>query len=308
MIHKIKTACELLVRDKNRLVTELLKRMSFLFPDKMYLQLIFRFKMGYKLDLNCPKSYSEKLQWLKLYNRNSFYTTLVDKYEVKSWVTKRIGDEYVIPTLAVWKNANDIDFDALPNQFVLKTTNGGGGDVVICKDKSKLDKEKIVKKLNKGLKRSLYREHREWPYKDIVPQIIAEKYMEDESGELRDYKFFCFDGNVRALFIATDRLKEGEPTKFDFFDRDFNHLPVLNGHPEAKVPPQKPRMYNEMLAIAERLSDGIPHVRVDLYEVGSQIYFGEMTFFHHGGLCPFDPIEWDYKFGEWLNLPLKTRL
>ena len=302
---KIKTAFHLLYHNKGIFLAALLGKISFLVPDKLYLQMVFRLKMGYSLNLDSPKTYNEKIQWLKLYNRNPLYTTLVDKYAVKKWVSDKIGVEHVIPTVGVWKNAKDIDFDSLPNQFVLKTTNGGGGDVIICKDKSKLNKDNTIKLLNKGLKRSLYCEHKEWQYKNIIPQIIAEKYMEDESGELRDYKFFCFDGKVKALFIATDRLKENEDTKFDFFDRDFNHLAITNGHPNARVTPQKPKMYNEMLGIAEKLAEGFPHVRVDLYETGEKIYFGEMTFSHHSGLCPFSPNEWDYKFGEWLKLPLE---
>ena len=196
----------------------------------------------------------------------------------------------------------------MPNQFVLKTTNGCGGHVFICRDKSNFDFRKAVVQLNKDLKSNSRGNFGEWQYKDVPLKIIAEKYMEDETGELRDYKFFCFDGCVKALFIASDRLKKGEDTKFNFFDRDFNHLPFTNGHPQAKVPPQKPRMFEEMIAVAEKLSKGIPHVRVDLYEIGTKIYFGEMTFFHHSGLCQFVPESWDYKFGEWLQLPAKRNI
>lgn len=300
---KLSTAINLLKNDKLNFIFALIQKIGQIFPDKLYLQLVFRCKMGYWLNLKNPKSFSEKIQWLKLYNRNSLYTMLVDKYAVKKWVAEKIGEEHIIPTLGVWKNVNDIDFDRLPNQFVLKTTNGGGGDVIICRDKSNFDKKKAITLLNRGLKRSLYRELREWQYKHIPPRIIAEKYMEDESGELRDYKFFCFDGVVKALFIASDRLNVNEDTKFDFFDRNFNHLPITNGHPKAKIQPQKPKMYEEMISLAEKLSKGFPHVRVDLYEIDDKIYFGEMTFSHHSGLCPFDPVEWDYKFGEWLQLP-----
>ncbi|WP_290763000.1 ATP-grasp fold amidoligase family protein [Fibrobacter sp. UBA4297] len=302
---KLSTAITLFKDNKLTFISALIGKISFLFPDKLYLQLQFRLRMGYRLNLKTPKSFSEKIQWLKLYNRNPLYTTLVDKYAVKKWVADKIGEDHVIPTLGVWENADDIDFDKLPNQFVLKTTNGGGGDVIICRDKSNFDKKKAINHLNNGLKRSLYKELREWQYKHIPPRIIAEKYMEDESGELRDYKFFCFDGIVKALFIASDRLKVNEDTKFDFFDRNFNHLPITNGHPNAKIQPQKPKMYEKMISLAEKLSSGIPHVRVDLYEIDDKIYFGEMTFSHHSGMCPFCPIEWDYKFGEWLQLPSK---
>lgn len=300
---KFATAIKLIRNNKAAFLAATIGKLSFIFSDKTYLKMQFRLRMGYQLDLENPKTFNEKIQWLKLYNRNPLYTILVDKYSVKKWVEEKIGSEHLIPTLGVWNNANEIDFSALPKQFVLKATNGGGGDVIICRDKSNFDVKQAVARLNKGLKRSLYSELREWQYKNITPRIIAEKYMEDESGELRDYKFFCFDGVVKALFIASDRLKENEDTKFDFFDRDFNHLPITNGHPNALIVPQKPRLYEEMIVLAEKLSKGIPHVRVDLYSIGTQIYFGEMTFSHHSGLCPFVPREWDYKFGEWLKLP-----
>lgn len=304
---KLSTAIKLIKNDRAIFFSAILEKIGFILPDRLYLQLIFPCKMGYRLNLNNPKTYSEKLQWLKLYNRNPLYTALVDKYSVKEYVAKIIGEEHIIPTLGLWNDAKKIDFDKLPNQFVLKTTNGGGGcgDVVICRNKSLLEKESVKNLLKKSLGQNIYRKSREWPYRNICPRIIAEEYIEDESGELRDYKFFCFDGTVKALFIASDRLKENEDTKFDFFDRNFNHLPFTNGHPQASEPPQKPRLFEEMILIAEKLSKGFPHVRIDLYEVGGKIYFGEMTFFHHGGLCPFDPKDWDYKFGEWLQLPAK---
>lgn len=303
---KLSTALQLIRNDKLGFFTALLENFNFLFPDKLYLQMLFRCKMGYKLNLKNPKSYSEKLQWLKLYNRNPLYSTLVDKYAVKKWVADKIGKEYVIPTIAVWNKAYEIDFSKLPNQFVLKTTHGSGGsDVVICKDMSNFDKDEAIAHLTKSMKKNVYKTFREYPYNNVPPRIVVEKYMEDESGELRDYKFFCFDGLVKALFIASDRLKKNEKVKFDFFDRNFIHLPFTNGHPQAKICPQKPQMFEEMIAVAEKLSEGFPHVRVDLYVIGKQIYFGEMTFFHNSGLCPISPREWDYKFGEWLQLPVK---
>lgn len=303
-MNKLLKAYNLLKKDKRIFATILLIKINLFFPDKLYLKILFRLKMRKKLNLNQPKSYSEKLQWLKLYDRNPLYTTLVDKSLVKEYVSKKIGDEYIIPTLGVWNKFEEIDFNQLPNEFVLKCTHDSGG-LVICKDKSKLDIENAKRKINKSLKNKYYNFFREWPYKNVVPRIIAETYMEDESGELKDYKFFCFDGKVKALFIATDRQKKGEDTKFDFFDRDFNHLPFTNGHPNARVLPRKPQMFEEMIRLAETLSNGFPHVRVDLYEVGKQIYFGEMTFFHWSGFVPFDPEEWDYKFGNMLKLPLE---
>ena len=305
-MNKLSTAIRLIKVNRAEFLAAVLENLNFLFPDKLYLQLLFRCKMGYKLNLKNPRSYSEKIQWLKLYNRVPLYTTLVDKYAVKKWVSDKIGEEYVIPTIGVWDCTKDIDFDKMPKQFVLKTTHGSGGsDVVICKDRSSFNKDDAVSHLNASMKKNVYKKYREYPYENIPPRIIAEKYMEDESGELKDYKFFCFDGRVKALFIASDRLKKNEDTKFDFFDRDFNHLPFTNGHPQANECPPKPQMLEEMVAVAEKLSEGFPHVRVDLYVVGKQVYFGEMTFFHNSGLCPIVPREWDYKFGDWLVLPSK---
>jgi hypothetical protein len=245
-------------------------------------------------------------QSLVFYDRKPEYTMMADKYAVKAYVGEKIGPEYIIPTLGVWDRFDDIDFDALPAQFVLKCTHDSGG-LVICKDKIKLDKAAAKKKIEKSLKRNYYYHGREWLYKDIQPRIIAEAYMEDAAaGELPDYKFFAFDGQVKALFIATERQKKGEETKFDFFDREFNHLPFINGHPNASVPPAKPAQMEEMIRLAEVLSQGIPHVRVDFYEVNGKIYFGELTFFHWSGMMPFEPEEWDRTFGDWITLPNKN--
>ncbi len=277
-------------------------KISKFIPDRPYLKLKFRANMGKKLDLNSPKTFSEKLQWLKLYNRKPEYTDMVDKYEAKNYVAKILGDEYIIPTLGVWDNVKDIDFDALPEQFVLKCTHDSGG-LVICKDKSKLDIEKTREIMRAALKKDFYFLGREWPYKNVKKRIIAEQYMEDTgTGELRDYKFFCFDGVVKALFIATDRPHD---TRFNFYDADFNFLPFTQGYPNADKEIVKPANFEKMKELATRLSQGFPHVRIDFYEVNGHIYFGEITFFHHNGLCPFDPGEWDYKFGEWLTLPDK---
>jgi len=274
--------------------------------DKCYLKWMYSAMMGTKLNLEDPKTFNEKLQWLKLYNRNPEYCKLVDKYDVKSYISNLIGDEYIIPTLGIYDSFDDIDFNALPNQFVLKCTHDSGS-TVICRDKATFDFEKTKAKLTKKLKSNLFWHTREWPYKNIKPRIIAEQYMEDvKTSELRDYKFFCFNGEVKALFVATERQKKGEEVKFDFFDTEFNRLELKQGHPNAKQCPQKPECFDEMKRLAEKLSQGIPHVRVDFYEVNGKIYFGELTFFHFAGIVPFEPQEWDYKFGEWIKLPNKT--
>lgn len=271
--------------------------------DKTYLEKRYKLEMGKNLDLGNPVTYNEKLQWLKLYDRKPIYTKMVDKFEAKSYVSSIIGEEHIIPTYGVWDKFEDIDFDKLPNKFVLKCTHDCGG-IIICKDKSKLDIKKAKKKINKCLKKNYYVKYREWPYKDVKPRIIAEKYMVDESGyELKDYKFFCFDGEVKYLFIAKDRANPNEETKFDFFDENFNHLPITNGHPNSKPPYFKPDGFEKMRELASKLSKDIPHLRVDFYNINGQIYFGELTFFHWSGFVPFNPPEWDKEFGSLIKLP-----
>lgn len=276
--------------------------------DEKYLKAAYKARFKRTLDLKNPQTYNEKLQWLKLYDRRPEYTRMVDKYEVKKFVADLIGELYIIPTLGVWDRVEDIDFDSLPNQFVLKCTHDSGG-LVICRDKKSLDLDYVRTKLTKSLKRNYYLHCREWPYKDVKPRIIAEKYMVDESGyELKDYKFFCFDGEPKALFIASDRGIEGEETKFNFYDMDFNLLPFTNGHPNSTKPIYKPNGFERMKELAAILSKGIPHVRVDFYYINGQIYFGELTFFHWSGMTPFVPEEWDYTFGSWIKLPEKKMM
>lgn len=276
----------------------------FVNPEK-YIYGLFRQRMGCDLNLDNPKTFSEKLQWMKLYDHNPLYTKLVDKYEVKQYVKEKIGEQYVIPTIGIWEKTKDIDFDKLPDQFVLKCTHDSGG-LVICKDKGSLDIRKAKRKLSKSLSRNYYYMGFEWPYKNVKPRILAEVYMEDsKTKELRDYKFFCFNGEVNAMFIATERQKEGEDVKFDFFDSEFNHLPFKQGHENASVLPEKPCRFEEMKFLATVLSKDLPQVRVDFYEVDGKVFFGEMTFFHHGGWTKFEPEEWDRIFGKWIVLPQK---
>ena len=282
-------------------------KLSKLIPDRAYLKLKYRANFGKGLNLKAPKTFNEKLQWLKLYDRRPEYIRMVDKYAVKEYVAEKIGEEYIIPTLGVWDRVEDIDFDALPNQFVLKCTHDSGG-IVICKDKSKLDIEWAKRKLKRSLKNNFYYSYREWPYKNVKPRILAEQYMEDtETAELRDYKFFSFDGVTKALFIATERQKDGEEVKFDFYNMDFEHLDFRQGHPNSSMKIDKPKCFDEMWGLSEKLSKNIPHVRVDFYEVNGKVYFGELTFFHHAGLMPFDPEAWDYTFGDWIRLPEKKK-
>lgn len=277
-------------------------------PDDIYLKKEFKVRMGKELNLNNPQTFNEKIQWLKLYDRHPEYTMMVDKYAAKQYVASKIGDEYIIPTLGVWTKFDDIDFDKLPKKFVLKCTHDSGG-LVICKDKSTLDIAAAKRKIEHCLKRKYYYIHREWPYKNVPPRIIAEKYMTDNvntstNETLKDYKFYCFDGKVRFLMINSDRNFKTS-TKADYFDRDFNWLDFTWGYEHANVRPVKPDCFDEMIAISEKLSKGLPHVRVDLYECNGQIYFGELTFYDGSGFDKIEPIEWDYKIGKMLKLPSK---
>lgn len=274
-------------------------------PDKVFLNATFRARFGRKLDLKNPKTFNEKLQWMKLYNRNPVYTMMVDKYLVRNYVREIIGEEYLIPLLGAWDDPDKIDFDKLPMQFVLKCNHNSGLGMCICKDKNKLDIAKVKNDLRKGLKQDYYLTGREWPYKNVPRKIIAEKYMVDESGyELKDYKYYCFDGKVRIVMINSDRMSSLE-TKANYFDENYQPLDFVWGYENAKIPPAKPEKFEEMKSLAEKLSKGIPHVRIDFYQTPQGIFFGEMTFFDGSGFDTIEPIEWDYKIGSWINLPRK---
>lgn len=271
-------------------------------PDREYLQRRFKAEIGTSLNLDSPKTYNEKLQWLKLYNRKPEYTMMVDKYKVRDYIAQTLGEQYLIPLLGVWDNPDDINFDELPNQFVLKCNHNSGSGMCICKDKSNLNYDSVRKALRKGLKENYYIKHREWPYKDVPRRIIAEKYMEDASGDLKDYKFYCFNGVMKFVMINSDR-NTSKPTKADYFDRDFNWLDFTWGYSHAEVQPQKPVQFEEMVAIAEKLAKGLPHIRVDLYDCNGKIYFGELTFFDGSGFDRIEPEEWEYRIGDMIELP-----
>lgn len=287
-------------------VSKKLDKITRYLPAQIYLKCAYRAYFNKSLDLKNPKTYTEKLQWLKLYDHKPIYTTMVDKYEVKKFVSKRIGEEYIIETLGVWENFKEITFDELPEQFVLKCTHDSAG-LVICKDKKTFDKNAAEKKLNACLKRNFYYAGREWPYKNVKPRIIAEKYMEDsEYKELRDYKFFTFAGIPKVLYITQGR-GAGQETTADFFDMDFKHLPFVIDHSTAEVSPKPPVNFELMKTLAEKLSSGTPQLRVDFYEVDGKVYFGELTFFHCSGFNAFHPASWDEKFGSWVNLPSRRQ-
>lgn len=298
---KLSTALILLKTNRNGLLISVMENLYFLFPDKLYLQLLYRLKLGRKPDLKDPQRFTEKLQWLKLYNRKPEYTVMVDKYAVKGYVARIIGDEHIIPTLGVWDRPEDIDFDGLPDQFVLKTTHGGGGTgVVICKDKSIFNRKEAIRELKRSMKANIYGKLREWPYKNVQKRVIAEKYMGDGDGQLRDYKFFCFNGEPRAMLVASNRYTTHN---FDYFDMDFNHLPIVSvaGEPLGDKL-EKPVSFDEMKIMAAALSKGLPHVRVDLYSTKENIYFGELTFFDSSGFDNMTSDMWDLKFGSWLEI------
>ena len=271
--------------------------------DEKYLSYLYRSKLGKPLNLSNPVTFNEKLQWLKIHDRKPEYTTMVDKYAVKKYVADRIGKQYIIPTLGVWNSFDEIDFEKLPNQFVLKCTHDSGG-LVICRNKSKFDKNRAKKKISKCLKKNFYYMGREWPYKNVRPRIIAEEYMEDNNTkDLRDYKFFCFNGKAKLLFIVSERQNKYEETKYDYYDANFKHLPFTNGHPNSKKAIDKPKNFELMKKLAEKLSQGIPHVRIDFYEINGIVKFGEITFFTRSGWVTFVPSEWDRKLGDLINLP-----
>ena len=273
-------------------------------PDRLFLKLMYRKCMGKKLNLKNPQTFNEKLQWLKLYNRKTEYTKMVDKYEAKKYVAEKIGEEYIIPTLGVWNSFDEIDFDALPCQFVLKCTHDSGG-LVIVKDKSNFDKKEACKKITRCLKRNYFWQNREWPYKNVRPRIIAEKYMEDSvCHELTDYKFYCFNGKPEFILVATERASL-DGVKMDFFDMDFNHLEMKWGHSNSKKTIVKPKSFDKIINFAEKLSKVIPLCRCDFYEVNGKPYFGEITFFPASGMEAFEPEGWDKILGDWIKLPVR---
>ena len=287
----------------NKLVKKIRYGFRFL-PDKPYLQLNYFAHFHRFLNFRNPRTFNEKLNWLKLYDRREEYTKLVDKYEVKPIIAELIGEEYIIPTLGVWDKFGDIDFDALPDRFVLKCTHDSEG-LVIVRDKSKLDMAAAKEKIERALRQNFFYVGREWPYKNVRPRIIAEQYMEDHTdGELRDYKFFCFDGEPKMFFIASDRGID--QTKFDYFDMDFHHLDIQTKYPNAGEL-RKPSGYDKMVELARVISKGYPHVRVDFYEVDGRVYFGEFTLYHFSGFTRFNDEKWNRIMGDWINLPEKTK-
>ena len=271
-------------------------------PDRLYLSALWLAYFHKKLDWKNPKSFNEKIQWLKVKNRNPFYPTLVDKFAVRQFIADTIGEQYLIPLVGgPWHSFDEIEFSSLPDQFVLKCTHDSG-NVVICHDRSAFDPAAAKEKIEKSLKRNYYWSGREWPYRSVQPRIIAEQYMGGETGvEPTDYKFLMFGGEYRCAFVCTNRFGQGR-MNMTFFDADWNRLPFERMYPADPQEISRPEHYEEMVQLSERLSREMPLVRVDLYEINQKVYFGEMTLFPGSGLETFQPEEWDYKLGEWIDL------
>ena len=283
-------------------ILSLVKLINFL-PDKIYLKMIYKIQLHKDLNLNNPQTFNEKIQWLKLYDRKPEYAKMVDKYEAKKYVSNIIGEEHIIPTIGIYEKFEDINFDKLPNQFVMKCTHDSGG-IVICKNKKDLDIKQAKKKINKSLKRNYFYNGREWPYKNVKPRIIIEKYMKDNSkNELIDYKLMCFNGQCKIIFTCTDRYSN-DGLKVTFFDLNWNKLPFERHYPTDIKIINKPKNLEKMLDFSKKLSKNIPFVRTDFYEINEMLYFGEMTFFPGSGFEEFKPEEWDKKIGDMIDLSL----
>lgn len=272
-----------------------------------YLKTIFKNTLGYELNLNEPKTFNEKLQWLKLYDHNPLMTICADKYKIREYIEEKIGGDYLIPLIGVWDNPDEIDFDSLPNQFVLKV-NWGSGQNIIVKDKTKLNIEEVKEKIKTWLKpeSNHYYMGLEWGYKNIPAKIIIEKYIQQGGEPLQDYKFFVFNGVPKILSITIDSYDYSKMC-INYYDMDFNLLPYTNSYPQAKYELKKPKHYEKMLEIINKLGNGFNFVRIDFYDTQERLYVGEFTFYPGCGLDKFDPIEWDYKLGEMLILPLKSQ-
>jgi len=284
---------------------------SQIIPDKPYLRIRYWAQLGKKLNLDHPQTFNEKLQWLKLHHRNPDYTMMADKYSVRKYVADTVGEKYLVPLIGVWNRWDDINFSALPNRFVLKCTHDCGG-MVICRDKSKFDIQQAKRIIAHSLGRNYFYSAREWPYKNIMPRIIGESYLDDRpidqyadnsSPVLNAYKFFCFHGTPKYLVYTVDK---GDDIRYDFFDMDFNRMAMSMGYESANCEIVKPQSFAEMKEIAACLSKGICHVRVDLFNIDGKIYFNEMTFFNWAGFQTFIPEDWDRIIGDWINLPDKA--
>ncbi len=272
--------------------------------DEKFLKKKYYLRTGKELDLDSPRTFNEKLQWLKLYDRKDIYTTMVDKCEAKKYVANIIGEEYIIPTIGIYNKFDEIDFNKLPNQFVIKCTHDSGG-LVICKDRTKLDIDEVKKKINKCLKKNYYYSGREWPYKNVKPRIIIEKYIEDKNSKtMRDYKFFCFNGKPEIMYLS-EGLEDHKTARMSFYDMNMKLSDCRRSDYEPlDYVPKKPKNFEKMKKFSAILSKNIPHLRVDWYEINGKLYFGELTFTTCAGMIPFADDKWDKKLGDMIDLGL----
>ncbi len=273
------------------------------FPDKFFLRCLYKAYTKKSLNLKNPKTFNEKLQWLKLHDRKPEYTKMVDKYEAKKIIEEKIGKEYVVPVIGIWDKFEDIDFESLPQQFVLKCTHSGG--VIVCKDKLKLDLEEAKRKINRSLNINYFWHGREWPYKNVEPKIMAEEFIpnsreEDTDSSLVVYKVFCFNGEPRILQVIQNDKREDE--SIDYFDTDWKLLNLKQNFPNSEVHLDKPERFEEMLCLSKKLSEGKTFLRVDWYVSNGRLLFSEFTFYSDAGVASFKPEEWDYKLGQWIDL------
>lgn len=293
----------------NRILAGVLARIGFWIPDVPYLKLRYRLFTGHTLNFDNPIGFNEKLNWLKVFYKNPILPSLVDKIDVKKRIASIIGNEMIIPTLGVWDNFDEIDFESLPDEFVLKTSNGAGGTgVFICRDKSKIDKIKLKTQLEQS-SRTNWLIGREWVYYNLKKRYVAEKLLKNSDGsDIVDYKIFCFNGEPQLLFVASDRYLGKDTLKFDWYDKDLNHLPFKSyGYENSNKCLNGLEKWEEMKSVARKIATQLtlPQVRVDLYLIDGKIYFGELTFFHDQGTVALVPWEWEKKIGDMIKLPNK---
>lgn len=280
-----------------------LGRIGFLkwMPDDLYLKLVYRCWMGKTLNLENPKTFSEKLQWLKLYNRKQEYSIMADKYAARKYISDIIGEEYLVPLIGVWNDPDEINIDSLPRQFVLKCNHNSEKGLCICKDKSKLNFNKVRRELRKGIREDYYQGGREWQYKNISRKIICEKYLEDGTGDvLQDFKLFCFNGEPKLMYVSREASNNPET---DFFDMEFNRIPMQMKDPNSNRKIEKPVNFDLMKEISRKLAENIPFLRVDFYEINEKLYVGELTFFHNSGFVSISPEEYNTILGDYIVLP-----
>ena len=302
---KLKTAIYLLKNRRDLIIPTAFiyfarSKASHCLSDKVYLKLQYRANLGKKLNLKDPQTFNEKLQWLKLYNRKPLFTEMVDKYAARKFVSKRIGEEFLVPLIGAWGSAEEIDFDTLPEQFVLKC-NHDSGSVTICKNKSELDREAVVKNLNSKLRWDMFYWSREWPYKNIKRKVICEAYMKDRDFDvLNVFKIMNFNNGEQIIQVIQNDKTDKE--SIDYFDTKWNRLDMRQSFPNSEVPLDKPESLDVMLDLAKKLSDGFPFLRTDFYEINGKPYFSEFTFFSDAGMCKFTPKEWDEELGKRIDI------